>query len=107
LIIGPTLDISRPESGLTLKDPLVEIVGVSQNINFISLNDSPIFVDKQGNFREKILLQPGYNITKLFVSDRYGREKEKFLELVYDAPKNILPEIEISTTTTATSTKNL
>jgi len=84
LIGGPEINITSPQNGATLTDPFVEIKGTTENIVSISLNDRPIFVDKQGAFSEKILLVSGYNILKVTVKDKFGRSVEKRLELVLD-----------------------
>jgi hypothetical protein len=81
LIIGPVISFISPQDGTSTTNPLTEIKGQVKNISFISLNDKQIFTDKNGLFDEKLLLSPGYNIIKLSVKDRFGRQKEKFLQL--------------------------
>ena len=83
LIIGPVLSVKNPKNMAVLKSSLLDIQGETRNIVRIALNDRPIFVDKQGNFSEKILLSPGYNVVKLNVADKFGRVKEKILEVVF------------------------
>lgn len=82
LIEGPVLSIRSPINGAAFASPLVEVWGTSKNISSIYLNDRPIFIDEEGFFKEKLLLSPGYNIIKLSASDRFGRIKETFLELI-------------------------
>ena len=85
---GPQITITSPEDGKTLEESVVIIEGVAQNVAYISLNDLAIFVDSQGNFREKLLLLPGYNILTVKAEDRFGKKVEKTLELVYkESPK--------------------
>ncbi|MCC7004575.1 hypothetical protein IT397_01515 [Candidatus Nomurabacteria bacterium] len=87
---GPSIEIKKPLNGATLTDSLVEIVGVAKNISYISLDDKQIFIDEKGNFKEKLLLFPGYNIIKLYGRDRFKRDITKKLELVLDAKEQIL-----------------
>ncbi|MDP2705258.1 MAG: hypothetical protein U1D31_02860 [Patescibacteria group bacterium] len=82
LIEGPILSVRSPINGATFASPLVEIWGTSKNISSIQLNDRPIFIDEEGFFKEKLLLSSGYNIIKFSGSDRFGRVKETFLELI-------------------------
>lgn len=82
LILGPILDFVSPINGSSTTNSVIEVKGKVKNISFVSLNDNQIFTDKNGLFSEKLLLSPGYNIIKLSVKDRFGRQKEKFLELV-------------------------
>jgi hypothetical protein len=81
-IAGPQITITSPLDGSTVSNPLIEITGVTKNISFISLNDRPIFVDEKGNFKEKLLLYPGYNIMSVKAEDRYKRTVEKTIELI-------------------------
>lgn len=92
---GPQVNIISPKNGETLESALLTIEGAAHNVTSISLNDGAIFVDSDGNFREKLLLLPGYNILTIKASDRFGKKTEKTLELVYTAP---LKEITASST---------
>ena len=83
LIDGPTISISEPKNGETVTDSLIDIQGNAKNLVFISLDDRPIFVDQNGNFDEKMLLYPGYNIIKLEARDKFGKVTRKNLELVF------------------------
>jgi hypothetical protein len=82
IVNGPMISISEPQNGAVIKVPLVEIKGKTKNISSISLNDRQITVDDKGEFKEKLLLSSGYNIIKLKVQDRFGREKNTLLELM-------------------------
>ncbi|MDO8572149.1 MAG: hypothetical protein Q7S11_00065 [bacterium] len=81
-IAGPQILITSPISGSSVSNSLIEVVGVAKNISFISLNDRPIFIDEQGNFKEKLLLYSGYNIISVKAEDRYKRSVEKTIELI-------------------------
>lgn len=81
-IAGPQIIITSPLNGATVSSPLIEIVGIAKNISFISLNDRPIFIDEEGNFKEKLLLYSGYNIMSVKAEDRYKRTVEKTIELI-------------------------
>lgn len=83
MLEGPEISIASPKNGATVNDALVDITGVAKNIKDISLNDRPIFVDEQGNFNEKLLLYPGYNIIKLKATDKFGKETEKEIQNVF------------------------
>ncbi|MFZ2621445.1 MAG: hypothetical protein WAX85_02720 [Minisyncoccia bacterium] len=82
LIRGPVIDIYSPQNGTTFKETLLEISGRAQNISYLNLNDKPIFTDKNGYFKEKILLSPGYNVIKLDAKDKFKKYTEKRLELI-------------------------
>lgn len=82
LISGPIIDIYTPENGATYNQTLIEISGRARNISYLYLDDRPIFTDKDGYFKEKILLSPGYNVIKLDATDKFKSHTEKRLELI-------------------------
>jgi len=86
-IHGPVVIITSPVNGTTVNDSLVEIVGEAKRIAYISINDRQIFTNEEGNFKEKLLLFPGYNIISIKVSDKFDRNIEESLEIVYRATK--------------------
>ena len=82
LISGPIIDIYTPQNGATYNQTLIEIDGRARNVSYLNLNDRPIFTDKNGYFKEKLLLSPGYNIIKLDARDKFKKYTEKRLEII-------------------------
>ena len=97
LINGPEISVSTPKNGDNLANPLVAVTGIATNITHISLDDRQIFVDKKGNFSEKLLVPSGYTIIKLAAQDKFGRTTQKLIELNYTAPQATSSEISTST----------
>jgi len=89
---GPIVTILYPVDGSTLYDTIVEIKGEAKNISYISIDDRQIFTDESGFFVEKLLLYPGYNIISIKATDKFDRNIEKTLELIYKEPKQDLRE---------------
>ena len=83
IISGPRITVLSPKNGVVISDPLVEISGVAENIKDISLNDRKIFIDEQGNFKEKLLLFYGYNVFVIKANDKFGKNTEKIIEVIY------------------------
>lgn len=83
MVFGPKIVVLSPKNGGLVSQSLIEISGKTANIKSISLNDKSIFIDEKGNFSEKILLSYGYNVLTLKASDKFGRETEKTVEVVY------------------------
>lgn len=83
IVLGPVIEIHSPENGASLEESLVEIKGKVKNISYISMNGYQIFTDDKGVFKEKLLLSYGYNIITIKARDRFNREVEKKLELIY------------------------
>jgi Glucodextranase, domain B len=82
LLSGPIIDVYNPQNGATYNQALIEIDGRARNIAYINLDDRPIFTDKDGYFKEKILLSPGYNVIKLDARDKFKKYTEKKLEII-------------------------
>ncbi len=83
VVFGPRIKVSYPKNGSLVSNSLTEILGVAKNIKNISLNDNKIFIDEQGNFKEKTLLSYGYNAITIKASDKFGRNTEKTIEVIY------------------------
>jgi len=84
LILGPKITTISPSQGFMSDIAPFFVEGRAQNIVRISLNDRPIFVDEEGHFKEKLLLQKGYTIMTLRAEDRFGRSTEEFLYLAHN-----------------------
>jgi hypothetical protein len=82
ILSGPVIVVNTPQNNATYNSTLIKIEGQAKNIAYINLDDKQIFVDKDGNFSEKFLLSPGYNVVKLDAWDKFGAKTEKKLELV-------------------------
>lgn len=81
VILGPYIEIQTPKNGASLDTNLINIIGRAENISFISLNDRPIFVDKNGNWNEKLIAPQGLSIITVRAKDRFGRSTEKQVEI--------------------------
>lgn len=93
LILGPDITIESPVHGSTLSSALFEIRGKAKNVSSITLNDSPIFIDEHGVFKETLVAPPGYFIAKLSAQDKFGQTKTRYIELV--SPTTQLEEKDI------------
>jgi len=83
ILYGPKIEILNPKNGALVSESLVEISGKTENIKEISLNNRKIFINEQGDFSEKVLLSYGYNILTLKANDKFNRNTEKTLEIIY------------------------
>jgi hypothetical protein len=83
IILGPVVEITEPLNGASVESSLIEVEGFVKNISHISMNGRQIFTDDKGLFGEKLLLSYGYNIITIKARDRFDREVERKLELIY------------------------
>lgn len=82
-LIGPSLTVFEPQTGVAVSDALVTVRGKTSNVALLELNDRIVATDESGNFAEQLLLSYGYNIISLEALDRFGRSKEERIELIY------------------------
>lgn len=83
IVEGPQLTVSTPIDGSVMTQGSVDVVGVAKNISGVFINGRSIVTDESGNFSEKLMLYPGYNIIKLNAEDKFGAKTEKSIEVVY------------------------
>lgn len=84
IITGPIITLSVQDNTLiTGPDNRITLKGTATNVAFISLNDNPIYIDEKGVFSEDLLLNPGYNIIKLYGKDKFGKTLTKLVEITY------------------------
>ena len=85
---GPVLEIATPTNGQMLGAAFVSISGTTKNVSSLSLDGKKIFTDENGNWKEQLLLAPGYNIIEARAEDRFGRETKKVLNIVVNELEN-------------------
>jgi hypothetical protein len=88
IISGPQITIQSP-STTSADDSIVDVSGIVKNVSVVTLNDRLIPIDEAGQFKEKVLLYPGYNVIKLKVTDKFGACITKELQLVYTDKKDV------------------
>lgn len=87
IIQGPQITIHTPMHGASVSSALVSIEGESHNSTHITLNDRKIYLNEEGVFSEELLLFEGNNTISIKAKDRFDKEVEKVLEVVYNAPQ--------------------
>lgn len=83
LIQGPQIAIHSPPDGSVSDVSLIEITGETKNLTKFQMNDRDIFKNEEGKFKEKFLLSYGYNMIRFDGWDKFGRQTEKTLEIIY------------------------
>jgi hypothetical protein len=80
LMEGPVVHVSVPSRSA---NDVADISGIARNIAYITFNGKQIFTDTDGNFNQKFVLSPGYNVVTVAATDKFGRTSQKTVELVY------------------------
>lgn len=79
---GPKIIIESPANGQTVSNSYLEIRGAAKNVSLLYLNGRQIFTDKNGIFKENLLLARGYNIIEVSAKDKFNREIKLKREIV-------------------------
>jgi hypothetical protein len=90
-LTGPSISVAYPINQSEVYGPEVEVRGKTERVSSITLNNSPIFIDEKGVFREKLILPNGYTIIQLEAKDRFGKTAGLRLEFtVTSTPESII-----------------
>ncbi len=73
LIMGPVVKIEYPKNNQLIEDRTFTLYGKTRNITKVSLNGTPIFINTEGEFREKLPMMGPRNIIEVEAKDRFGR----------------------------------
>lgn len=84
LVTGTEVTINYPLPSSHVKDSMIDVSGHVGNISWILLNGAQILSDENGNFKQTVMLAPGYNEIEVKVVDKFNREVNKVLRVVYE-----------------------
>lgn len=84
----PTLIILSPENGSVISSDEGLVVGKTDRGAEVTLNGQAVFVDGEGTFREKLVLQPGMNAITIRTLNRFQKEKTATLSVNADYTPN-------------------
>jgi hypothetical protein len=92
IIHGPTLSVATLSDGATVDAPMIRISGIAEFTQELSVNGESFALSPKGEFDEKLLLNPGYNLITLVGKDRYGKANRKAFTVMLNekAPPEML-----------------
>lgn len=91
LLTGPTLETLDTLNAVQ-SERTVTLEGRAQNVVKITLNGRDIYTDKNGYFKEVLVLENGYTIATIEGTDRYGRTSTLTRTFVYKPLQDDLEE---------------
>lgn len=97
IVRGPKIVVVTPENGYATTTPLIVVTGQIQRAVILALNGATTTTDLAGNFKESLLLSPGYNIMTLEARDRYGRVVKEIIEMTLSVVATGTPALATST----------
>lgn len=80
LISGVKIDV-KVEQVEEEDSGLFSLKGNAAHATFISINGREIFIQKNGDFEEKIALPEGYSVITLFARNKFGKDREKSISI--------------------------
>lgn len=75
-IIAPSVSVSGPRENEILKSTLVEVSGSTNSENVVYVNNFPVSVDDNGNFKKIISVFPGKIQITIKVVNRFNKSTE-------------------------------
>ncbi len=73
LAAPPGLSISSPGADTAITGSVVDVAGKTTPGADVSVNDSPVLTDPDGNFNEKVTLQDGINAIRITARSKLGK----------------------------------
>lgn len=96
LAAPPKLEIVTPGDNTKVEAESLVVEGKTDSGADVAINDVPIGVDPEGNFKEKISVQDGVNVIKVTAKNKLNKTTQK--------SRTVLAELEAITTTTPPTT---
>ena len=85
VISGPKISLNCKKCTNINSDKYVyTLSGQAKNVSDIFIGNRKIFISKNGEFKENILLYPGNNLINIKSIDRFGQEVKKDIEIYYN-----------------------
>lgn len=80
-----SLTVSQPLNNTVVKVPKITVIGKTVPNAEVSVNDSDLKADAQGNFSASIVLDEGDNTVIVIANDAQGNFSEKDITVSYDS----------------------
>jgi len=91
LLRGPIITITYPPSGIAVDEPMLEVTGITKKTTKLTMNSREITIDDEGKFIDRLLLVPGYNILVVDATDKFGKSRQRVLEVIFTRPAVLPP----------------
>lgn len=80
----PRLVVMQPTSDTSISGSSIDVTGVTDKENKVTINGQPIYVNDSGQFKETLSLQKGLNSISVKSVNRFGKEIEKNFNISAD-----------------------
>jgi cytoskeletal protein RodZ len=73
LAAAPHLSLTSPDNDVSLTGSVIDIAGSTTPGSDVTVNDSPVLLDNNGDFSEKVALQDGVNSIRVTAKSKLGK----------------------------------
>ena len=87
LAAAPNLAITSPSADRVLAGAVINVAGHTTPGADVSVNDSPVLTDSDGNFSERVALQDGINPIRIVAKSKLGKVKGVTRNVLAKLPK--------------------
>lgn len=79
---GVNLSVNGIENGKIYTEGWLEIEGNAKRSKHLLVNGREVFMDTEGNYKDFVLLLPGYNVISITAEDRFGKVTKNVFEVI-------------------------
>ena len=98
VIWGVQVTVRGVIDGETVTEPKITLEGNARNIEVLTINDRVVGGSEDGEFRDSLILSPGYNVVSIKGDDKFGKHISQQYRVVYKKdPSTALSIPETST----------
>ncbi len=73
VLAPPKLSILEPASDATISGNSIVVSGTAEIGSDVSINDQAVFLDKNGQFNENVILGPGLNVVEIVAKNKFNK----------------------------------
>lgn len=81
-IFGTPLTIRSVPDGSTTTSMFFPIEGTARHARELRINGRPVTMNRDGSFKDEVVLSPGYNIVEVALRDQFDNQKVKTYHVV-------------------------
>lgn len=73
LLGAPKITLNSPMADLVVNNDKIEFMGKVELNSNLTINNQEVYIDKEGNFKEEIILHQGLNTIEMTAKNRFGK----------------------------------
>ena len=81
----PELAVWEPSQDKTISEDVITVRGQTEPGVALTINDQPVYIDSEGNFKESVGLQQGLNVLKIAATNRFEKQSVVVRKIMSEA----------------------